>query len=93
MENKCCKDCGNFRQHYSLGEGRLFRVYCGHCVVWSRPKQRKPDAGSCEKFTPAPAAEEEFTNKEYLRKTLLKHVLNMELLPEIEEIPENNAKR
>lgn len=80
-----CSDCQYFRQHYSLNEGRLFRIYCGHCVFWSRAKTKRPDAAACENFISGAADAEAFVTKEYLSKALLHRVLNLPLLPEIAE--------
>ena len=84
METKQCKMCQYFIQHYGLRSGRLFRVYCGHCTR-AGAKRKKPDAQTCEYFIPGEAEGEAFANKAYLTKELLKYVLEMDLLPEIEE--------
>ena len=44
-----------------------------------------PDAQACQNFIPGEADEEAFASKEYLSKELLKYVLEMELLPEIDD--------
>ncbi len=84
MEEKLCKDCKHFRQHFSMNERKIFRVYCGHCT-FQRPRTKKPDAKVCENFVPGTVSEDAFASKEYLSKELLQYVLNLELLPEIED--------
>jgi len=84
MERIYCKDCENYRQHYALNERKIFRVYCGHCVLYVR-KRKKPDTPACEHFVPAMSGEEAFVDKEYLSKELLRYVLSLDLLPEIKD--------
>ena len=84
MSETRCKDCQYFVQHYGLNGGKLFRIYCGHCVQ-SRPKRKQPDARACPNFEPGPPDEAAFASREYLSKELLKYVLGLELLPEIGE--------
>ena len=79
-----CKDCGNFLQHYTIGNDKIFQVYCGHCTLTS-PKRRKPDAVACEHFIQASQLEDKFVSKEYLTNALLQKVLDMELFPEVEK--------
>lgn len=91
MEERKCKDCKHFMQHYCLGSEALFGVNCGHCTL-SRKRERKPDEPACAKFAAGTRAEDLFVRKEYLYKELLQRVLDMELLPEIvdksaEELP------
>lgn len=84
MENKLCKDCAHYLQHYALDKNRIFRVYCGHCT-FSTARRKLPDAKSCENYTPGEPDETAFVSKEYLSKALLTHVLSLPLLPEIED--------
>ena len=84
MEKRFCKECVNYRQHYTFDKRRIFRIYCGHCMVQTS-KQRRPETVACAKFTPAPPAEAAFVSKEYLSKELLQYLLRLELLPPIEE--------
>ena len=83
MSDPHCKDCSYFLQHYTFDARKIFRVYCGHCTM-GKPKQKLPDAKACKKFIPGPGQEAAFVSKEYLSKELLQYVLNLELLPEIE---------
>ena len=84
MSEKQCKNCQYFLQHYSLDKHKIFRVHCGHCT-YARTTKKKPDAKACEHYIYAPAPEDAFASKKYLSKELLQYVLNLELLPEIEE--------
>lgn len=86
MDDRQCKDCLYFRQHDTVDDKRIFRVYCGHCTQ-GRIKKKKPDTKACEYFVYAPPVEDFFVTKEYLSKELLRRVLDMELMPEIEELP------
>ena len=87
MEEKYCKNCAHYHQHYALDERKIFRVYCGHCM-FGRARHKKPDTAACENFTFAPPDEDAFASKEYLSKELLQYLLHLELLPKIEKIPE-----
>ena len=84
METKQCKMCQYFIQHYGLGKEKLFRIHCGHCVL-GKAKRKKPDTPACESFVPGQDRENAFADREFLSKELLKHVLEMDLLPQIEE--------
>lgn len=82
-----CRNCANYRQHYTFDNRNIFRVYCGHCVV-PDVRTRRPDAKICEHFVFATSEEFRFVRKEYLSKELLQYLLNLELLPEIRESEE-----
>lgn len=84
MNVKQCKNCQHFVQHLALNKRRIFRVYCGHCT-YGKSKRKLPDSNACENYVPGPSAEEAFVTKEYLSKELLQYMLQLELLPEIEE--------
>ena len=83
VENQC-KTCEHFLQHYTLDTRKIFRVYCGHCT-FSHPKRKLPDTKACENYSPGSAPENAFATKEYLSKELLQYMLNLELLPPIED--------
>ena len=85
MEKEICSNCKHFRQHYAMDKRKIFRVYCGHCVQHST-KKRKPDAAACENFIASPPDEDAFATKEYLSKELLRYVLSLEILPQIEDL-------
>lgn len=80
MEQQRCGQCQYYIPHYILTEeGKLVRIYCGHCVN-GRPKNKKPNRKSCEEFREG--TNEPYVTKQYLRIALLKKILEMELLPE-----------
>jgi len=86
MHNKTCHQCGNFIRHYSLRGGKLYSIFCGHCILF--PSRRKHlDTSACEHFVQGEEDTDLFVKKEYLTKALLERVLSMEILPEIEEAP------
>ena len=84
MEHKYCRDCEHFHQHYVLNKRKIFRVYCGHCTLRS-VRKKQPDMIACDNFVAAPPDETAFATKEYLSKELLQYLLNLELLPQIED--------
>lgn len=87
MRNNCCKECAYYHQHYALDNRKIYRVYCGHCS-YDRARRKKPDALACEFFQLAPPDESAFASKEYLSKELLQYLLNLEILPPIEDSKE-----
>lgn len=84
MDMKCCKSCAHYYQHYTLDKRKILRVHCGHCVL-DKVKNKKPNTAACQSYVPAPPDEEAFASKEYLSKELLQYMLNLELLPAIED--------
>jgi len=84
METQFCRSCAHYHQHYALDKERIFRVYCGHCTL-AKVKRKRPDTVACEFFVPALPDESAFASKEYLSKTLLQYLLNLEILPTIED--------
>lgn len=84
MEEKYCKNCLYYLQHYTLCENRLIQVYCGHSS-YKTPKTKCPDRKACEHFQQGIQDKKRFVCKEHLCKKLLEKVPSMELLPEIEE--------
>ena len=91
MENKYCKNCAKFHQHYSLDDKKLFQVFCRHCTAAHRTRKRQPDTPACDHFVPAPPSETPFVTKEYLSKALLEYMLQLELLPQIPDTPEQKV--
>ncbi len=53
--------------------------------AYALSKGRKPDAPVCEQYAPAEPETDAFASKEYLSKALLKYVLELPLLPDIED--------
>lgn len=88
MAKETCSDCTYFRQHYTFDQKRIFRVYCGHCTFLS-PKKKHPDTRACPNYSAAPANREVFATKEYLTKELIQYVINLDLLPEIQDDPKH----
>ena len=84
MDEKTCRNCHYFRQHYTLDKRKIFQVYCGHCT-FARAKRKRPDAKACENFIAGSPQADGFATKEYLSKELLEYLLHLELLPEIDE--------
>ena len=91
MEEKFCKDCKHFCQHYRLDETGFVRVYCGHCMR-IRPMSKKPHQKICGNFEQGNNPEEGFADKQYLTKALLDWIQRLDLLPKIKEEPENSTK-
>ena len=83
MQEKLCQDCQHYIQHYGLDNQRIFRVFCGHCTA-SKSKRKRPDTPACPQFAPAPSPTEAFVTKEYLSKELLKYIMELDLLPDIQ---------
>lgn len=83
MEKKQCKDCAHFCQHYALDKRKIYWIYCGHCKQ-GKVKSKRPDAAACDNFQQGDRDEAAFVSKEYLSKELLRYLLNLELLPPIE---------
>ena len=84
MENQTCKNCKHFHQHYGLDDKGFFRLYCGHCAH-PHLRNRKPEQKACPEFVPGESEEKKFVSKQYLSKSLLDWVRQLELLPEIAE--------
>ena len=86
MEDKTCKDCVHFYQHYVITEDRCIRAYCGHCC-YGRQKRRKPDCKACDGFTspPKPFPDREAT-VHYLTTTVLQKILELKLPPEMNDV-------
>ena len=85
MEKQYCKNCLHYKQHYALDQKKIYRVYCGHCIK-PKVKHKKPDAVACDLFIPTDPDENAFVAKEYLSKELLSYMVNLELLPKIEDM-------
>lgn len=84
MQKELCSACKYFLQHYTFDGKRIFRIHCGHCT-FDRIQRKQPDAKACPHFSPGSPPENAFVSKEYLSKELLQYMLELELLPEIEE--------
>ena len=87
MDGMTCCNCDHYIQHYALKGGRLYRVHCGHCTH-ARVRRKQPDTPACENFREGETDDKAFVSKHYLTKELLRFVLEMELLPEINDYPD-----
>ena len=67
MEEKTCKECAHYRQHYILNGEKILRIYCGRCTVWPT-KPRKSFKPACERFEQGTPDEEAFASKEQKAK-------------------------
>lgn len=87
MNDQTCKECQHFRQHYTLCEGKLYRVFCVHCT-FGRVQTKRPFNKVCDNFVPGSKDTDAYVSKAYLSKKLLEYVLSLKLLPEkIEDLP------
>ncbi len=50
-QEKCCKNCNYFRQHYIWKKG-YEEIWYGHCVHPPRIRHRRPDTAACEGWCP-----------------------------------------
>lgn len=91
MNKTICKNCQYYLQHYAISQNRFIRIYCGHCTH-PKAKRMAPDKLGCEHFTPGAGDTEAFVTKEYLTKALLNRVLQLELLPEVENSAHYSTK-
>ena len=85
MCENTCNSCKYFQQHYTFNRRKLFRVHCGHCT-FLKAKRKLPNARICENYHHSEPDVSAFVSKEYLNKELLRYLLSLELLPEIEDI-------
>lgn len=85
MSDKTCKSCKYFHQHYILTEGRIVRVFCGHCI-FPKVKSKRPYSKACENYIYAPPDEDSFADKKYLTKEIIRCLFKMECLPPIEDV-------
>ena len=84
MTIETCKTCVHFHQHYSLKDGKITRVFCGHCI-FPKVRTKYPYTKACENYSYAPPDEETFADKKYLTKEMIRHLFEMEFLPSIED--------
>ncbi len=84
MNQTACNSCKYFKQHYTLDERTMFRVYCGHCT-YHRVRPKQPDAKICKNYIQKEPDETAFVSKEYLSKRFLEYMLSLKLLPTIKD--------
>jgi len=54
MNEKTCKDCKYFIQHYRKAKKNYYPIYCGHCTCL-KAKTCKPTK-TCDNWTPIDSA-------------------------------------
>ena len=87
METACCKECEHFHRHYVLDTQSCTSINCGHCS-YPRIKHRAPDHAACRHFcprkdpVPLPSRERVLY---FLTEEVLRHILSLQLPPEIKE--------
>lgn len=59
MEQRICKECTYFLQHYTLIDGKLQQAYCGHCTKNAK-RRKRPDDKICELFCPGTSVNEKW---------------------------------
>lgn len=91
MNENTCQNCAHYYQHYAFNKRKIIKVNCGHCVI-PRLRNRRPYTAACEHFVAGPPDQDAFATKEYLSKELLQYLLNLPLLPEIEDISQKNPR-
>ena len=80
MEEMYCNQCQYYIQHNAFLEGKFRRLFCGHCT--QNKKNRDIRGKICKNFALGESVENQLVTKEYLTKTLLHRVLEMELWKE-----------
>ena len=88
MNDTTCASCVYYKQHYILDGKKIIRIFCGHCTLKKKNsfhRSRRSFAPICEEYIPGTSDEEAFVSQEYLSKALLDRVLNLPLLPTIED--------
>ena len=78
VKDRTCGDCKHYVQHFGLFDGKLQKVFCGHCMQ-NYAKRKNPDTPVCSKFVAGVSLKKKMVSKEYLTKKLLQKVLQMEL--------------
>ncbi len=88
MTNETCATCKHFHQHYSLKDGILTRVYCGHCT-FPRVKHKRPCNKTCPHYVRGTADEEIYATKKYLTREMIRQLFNMEFFPFAKDVPDS----
>lgn len=92
MSEPQCKDCQYFIQHYIISEGKICRIFSGHCIH-SKSSHKRSHNPACKHFLPGTPPEDDFATKTYLSKKLLEYILTLDLLPEIQDMAELPEKK
>ena len=85
MEERICKQCKHFRQHFVLDSQVCVAINCGHCV-YPQIKHRQAKRKACEYFAEREVPLNYPDRAEvlhFLTTELLRYVLTLELPPEI----------
>ncbi len=83
MEERTCKHCIHFYQHYVLDEQFAVAACCGHCV-YSQMKQRRPNTSACQHFearTECAHLPDRRGTIHFLTTKVLEYILSLELPP------------
>jgi len=78
-----CRNCKFFMQHYILDNGKLRWINRGHCTN-GKLRDRQAFAKVCAQYEYQSPVEDGYADKEYLSKELLRKVLTMDLLPQMD---------
>lgn len=84
MDKEFCRECKEYVQHYGIFDGKIRKVYCGHCKQ-IRSKAKRPDDVACPSFVSGTPEDEKLVSREFLTKELLKRVLEMNLWSDVTE--------
>ena len=85
MEEKICRHCKHFHQHYVINTQMCIAINCGHCV-YPRIKHMRAEKQACKHFTEREAPQELPDRSKvthFLTTEFLEHVMSYELPPEI----------
>jgi len=80
INKSTCSSCKYFIQHYTLLNGHLNEVDCGHCIK-PRVKTRKPETAACGHYAVKSPDKEALVSREYLTRALLEKLLSLQLAP------------
>ena len=83
MDKQTCQTCVHFHQHYSLKNGKVTRVFCGHCI-FPKVKSTRPYTKACENYALGSSDIDAFADRQYLTKEMIRHLFELEFLPSIE---------
>lgn len=88
MDRLTCKNCKYFHLHYTLDQRRATPLDCGHCS-YPRLKKRRPSEAACVHYT-EPLLPKDLPDRksvlDFLTVDMLKHILELALPPEIEDL-------
>ena len=85
MEEKICKQCEHFHQHYVIDKQTCIAINCGHCV-FPRIKHMRAGKEACKHFAEREVPLELPDRRKvahFLTTEFLEHVMSFELPPEV----------